>query len=68
MKSVNQSIGRAIRHRHDFAAIVLIDARYAQERVQNKLPGWIRRSISQCSSTSQLQQQLQEFYNSQQFP
>ncbi|KAG8406156.1 ATP-dependent DNA helicase chl1 [Metarhizium acridum] len=42
MRAVNQSIGRAIRHKGDYAAIVLADRRYATERIQGKLPGWIR--------------------------
>lgn len=40
MRAVNQSIGRAIRHKQDFATIVLLDHRYS--RVFKKLPGWIR--------------------------
>ncbi|XP_060101720.1 ATP-dependent DNA helicase DDX11 [Heteronotia binoei] len=44
MKAVNQSIGRAIRHREDFASIVLLDHRYARPAVFNKLPQWIRNS------------------------
>ena len=42
MKAVNQSVGRAIRHAGDYAAIVLLDGRYAGPRVLGKLPGWIR--------------------------
>ena len=42
MRAVNQSIGRAIRHRGDYAAVVLVDRRFAGERVRGKLPGWIR--------------------------
>lgn len=42
MRAVNQSIGRAIRHRGDYAAIVLIDRRFGAERIRGKLPGWIR--------------------------
>lgn len=41
MKAVNQSIGRAIRHRDDYAIVALIDERYGTERVQARLPGWI---------------------------
>lgn len=41
MRAVNQSIGRAIRHRQDYAVIVLVDRRYASERIREKLPGWI---------------------------
>jgi chromosome transmission fidelity protein 1 len=45
MRSINQSIGRAIRHKNDYAAIFLIDRRYEQKRVREKLPGWIGKSI-----------------------
>lgn len=45
MRAVNQAIGRAIRHKGDWASILLFDARYAQERVQTKLPGWIKASL-----------------------
>jgi chromosome transmission fidelity protein 1 len=42
MRAVNQSIGRAIRHKGDYAAIVMVDNRFSGERVRGKLPGWIR--------------------------
>eukprot|EP00898_Chlorokybus_atmophyticus_P007253 jgi/Chlat1/7529/Chrsp62S07037 len=46
MKAVNQSIGRAIRHKGDYAAILLLDARYTcEEGPSAKLPGWIRDSL-----------------------
>ncbi|XP_067246043.1 ATP-dependent DNA helicase DDX11 isoform X2 [Chanodichthys erythropterus] len=44
MKAVNQSIGRAIRHRGDYACIVLCDHRYARTGTLQKLPQWIRSS------------------------
>ncbi|KAF6829645.1 DNA repair helicase [Colletotrichum plurivorum] len=46
MRAVNQSIGRAIRHRGDYAAIVLVDRRYGTDRIRGKLPGWIRGGMS----------------------
>lgn len=45
MRAVNQSIGRAIRHKDDYAVIVLVDRRYQTERIQSKLPGWLRGSL-----------------------
>ncbi|KAL9546912.1 hypothetical protein MBANPS3_006436 [Mucor bainieri] len=41
MRGVNQSIGRAIRHRGDYATIILLDKRYATPRIGKKLPKWI---------------------------
>ena len=41
MKAVNQSVGRAIRHRNDYAAIVLADSRFAKAAVKERLPKWI---------------------------
>ena len=51
MRAVNQAVGRVIRHKDDWAGIVLVDARYSQGRIREKLPGWIRESFPQhCSA------------------
>ncbi|KAJ9144707.1 ATP-dependent RNA helicase chl1 [Pleurostoma richardsiae] len=55
MRAVNQSIGRAIRHRGDYAAIVLVDRRFGSERIRGKLPGWIRGGMVQGSEGKGLQ-------------
>ncbi|KJX98615.1 ATP-dependent RNA helicase chl1 like protein [Zymoseptoria brevis] len=47
MRSVNQAIGRVIRHKDDWASILLFDARYADKRIRDKLPGWIRSSVDE---------------------
>ncbi|ETW02806.1 hypothetical protein, variant [Aphanomyces invadans] len=47
MKAVNQSIGRSIRHRNDFASIVLLDRRYNTIAIRSRLPRWINdRTVS----------------------
>ena len=44
MRTVNQSVGRAIRHANDYAAIVLCDFRYASDRrIWRGLPQWLRK-------------------------
>ncbi|KAK8152501.1 ATP-dependent RNA helicase-like protein chl1 [Phyllosticta citrichinensis] len=45
MRAVNQCVGRAIRHRGDYASILLLDRRYDGVRIREKLPGWIRGSL-----------------------
>lgn len=52
MRSVNQAIGRVIRHKGDWASIILMDSRYTQQRIRAKLPGWIKESFPSNSSSS----------------
>lgn len=47
MRAVNQSIGRAIRHREDYAVIALFDKRYNSDRIASKLPKWIQNGMVQ---------------------
>ncbi|KNA17229.1 hypothetical protein SOVF_082090 isoform B [Spinacia oleracea] len=70
MKAVNQSIGRAIRHRNDYAAMLLVDSRYASDPVKrssshpaNKLPQWIQdRLVSSTSSYGEVHRSLHQFF------
>lgn len=62
MKAVNQSIGRAIRHIRDYAAVLLIDDRYQQKRIQNKLPSWIQRSLKVHGQYGSVQGALAKFF------
>uniref|UniRef100_A0A671VWC9 ATP-dependent DNA helicase DDX11 n=1 Tax=Sparus aurata TaxID=8175 RepID=A0A671VWC9_SPAAU len=50
MKAVNQSIGRAIRHRGDYSSMVLCDRRYARPATLSKLPTWIKDRTSTHAS------------------
>lgn len=53
MRAVNQSIGRAIRHAQDYAAIVLADFRYTSDtRIWAGLPQWIRSGCSKPQECS----------------
>ncbi|KAL5756122.1 hypothetical protein ACOSQ2_020868 [Xanthoceras sorbifolium] len=70
MKAVNQSIGRAIRHINDYAAILLVDKRYASESSKrsfshptNKLPQWIKdRLVSATNNYGEVHRLLHQFF------
>ncbi|GLG92468.1 Regulator of telomere elongation helicase 1 homolog [Gryllus bimaculatus] len=62
MKAVNQSIGRAIRHREDYATVLLVDKRYIRPSVQAGLPGWIQRSLRSCDKFGQALAQIRQFF------
>ncbi|KAF2323360.1 hypothetical protein GH714_034835 [Hevea brasiliensis] len=70
MKAVNQSIGRAIRHIKDYAAILLVDARYASDSSKrsfshqtNKLPQWIKdRLVPTTNSYGEVHRLLHQFF------
>ena len=51
MRAVNQAVGRVIRHKGDWASILLMDNRYNQARIRGKLPSWIRRSFAEDSAS-----------------
>ena len=62
MKSVNQSIGRSIRHANDYATIVLLDRRFTRDNVIAQLPAWIGRSVVRPPHFSAVLEDLHQFY------
>ncbi|XP_028306549.1 ATP-dependent DNA helicase DDX11 isoform X2 [Gouania willdenowi] len=62
MKAVNQSIGRAIRHRGDYSSIVLCDRRYARPATLSKLPTWIKDQTRTCASFGPAFAALRKFF------
>ena len=70
MRAVNQSVGRAIRHVGDYAAIVFADARYAPagsrtgepRGIATQLPGWIGERLVVPAGYGQVQGALARFF------
>ncbi|KAM9352520.1 ATP-dependent DNA helicase DDX11 [Symphorus nematophorus] len=62
MKAVNQSIGRAIRHRGDYSSMVLCDRRYSRPATLSKLPAWIRGRTSTHASFGPAFAALRKFF------
>ncbi|KAI8811722.1 helicase C-terminal domain-containing protein [Cladochytrium replicatum] len=63
-RAVNQAIGRVIRHRNDFGAILLCDERFAQPSNINQLPVWIRPYVRVYRNFGETQSQLIRFFKS----
>lgn len=55
-------VGRAIRHRGDWAALILLDRRYASSSIRNKLPKWINSSTTVTEGFGQAVKALGTFY------
>lgn len=55
-------IGRAIRHQNDWAALVLVDMRYASTQIRNKLPKWIEQGTILTSTFGQAMKELGSFF------
>eukprot|EP00054_Salpingoeca_dolichothecata_P021038 m.133973 g.133973 ORF g.133973 m.133973 type:complete len:1046 (+) comp23848_c0_seq4:11-3148(+) len=60
-RAVNQAIGRVIRHRNDYGAILLCDNRFAWSNNQSQLPRWLRKNV-QRGTFETLEQQLRAFF------
>jgi len=72
LRAVNQSVGRAIRHAQDYAAIVLMDARYPRDTgIANGLPQWLTSSTPtwrrQDGSVESVVEQLRSFFQNPKF-
>jgi chromosome transmission fidelity protein 1 len=67
LRAVNQSVGRAIRHVHDYASIVLMDARYPRDdSIAKGLPHWLTRSTPewrhQATDLTSVARRVEEFF------
>lgn len=55
--------GRAIRHRGDWASLVLIDRRFTSAAIRGKLPRWLRdNNVAVCDTFGQAMKHLGTFY------
>lgn len=57
-------LGRAVRHINDYASVLLIDERYSQRKVIEKLPTWISNSLQCAKGFGVVQSSLVKFFKS----
>ncbi|KAK5643901.1 hypothetical protein RI129_007746 [Pyrocoelia pectoralis] len=61
-RAVNQAIGRVIRHRYDYGAIILLDSRFAGFRMRNQMSQWLRDHIKVVKNFGEIIRDLRNFY------
>lgn len=54
--------GRAIRHKNDWASLILLDGRYSSQKVRGKLPAWINEDIIVAETFGRAIKALAQFY------
>lgn len=60
-RAVNQAIGRVIRHRNDYGAIILLDDKFNDNLVQNEMSLWLRKHIK-ITSFQEAIRDVREFF------
>ncbi|XP_050544911.1 Fanconi anemia group J protein-like isoform X3 [Daktulosphaira vitifoliae] len=65
-RALNQALGRCIRHRDDWGAILLVDSRYAEQKRTAGLSKWIRSRVERPESWSTVIDRLKFFIESRQ--
>ncbi|KAK3161163.1 hypothetical protein QOZ80_1BG0073100 [Eleusine coracana subsp. coracana] len=61
-RAVNQAVGRVIRHRHDYGAIIYCDERFAWSNYQSQMSYWLRPHIKSYSKYGEVVQGLTRFF------
>ena len=62
-RAVNQAIGRVIRHRHDYGAIIFLDERFAAANAVQMLPQWLRKGgIKDCGNFAESTRVIAQFF------
>ena len=61
-RAVNQAVGRVIRNKSDYGAVLLLDSRFGEERNQQGLSKWVRPHIQNDQGFGQAFASLTKFY------
>eukprot|EP00668_Euglena_longa_P012852 GGOE01015347.1.p1 GENE.GGOE01015347.1~~GGOE01015347.1.p1 ORF type:complete len:1110 (-),score=252.04 GGOE01015347.1:226-3090(-) len=61
-RAVNQCVGRIIRHRHDFGAVLFCDERFGEAQNVRSLSSWLRPQVQVTSAFGDVVRTLSNFY------
>jgi regulator of telomere elongation helicase 1 len=62
IRAINQAVGRVIRHKNDYGAIILLDTRFAQPKVKNTMSLWLRRHITDTKNFGEAIKNVKSFF------
>ncbi|XP_076361576.1 regulator of telomere elongation helicase 1 isoform X2 [Tachypleus tridentatus] len=61
-RAVNQAVGRVIRHRNDYGAVLLCDNRFAEKRINSQLSLWVRDRVKSYTTFGPALRDLSKFF------
>ncbi|KAL0109407.1 hypothetical protein PUN28_014465 [Cardiocondyla obscurior] len=61
-RAVNQAIGRIIRHKNDYGAVVLCDCRFENPNFKKQLSAWLRPYVKKFTNFGMITKELREFF------
>ncbi|XP_022249147.1 regulator of telomere elongation helicase 1 homolog isoform X2 [Limulus polyphemus] len=61
-RAVNQAVGRVIRHRKDYGAVLLCDNRFAEKRINSQLSLWVRDRVKSYTTFGPALRDLSKFF------
>ena len=61
-RAVNQAIGRIIRHKDDYGAIILCDSRFDGYQVRNALSSWVQPHLKRYQTFGPVIRDLKTFF------
>ncbi|EUT78569.1 hypothetical protein PFAG_05145 [Plasmodium falciparum Santa Lucia] len=62
MRSINQSIGRVIRHKNDYGAIFFLDSRFSNNQRIKEISKWVRTHFRIYRDVEQIQSDIDKFF------
>ncbi|KAJ1870564.1 hypothetical protein LPJ55_004561 [Coemansia sp. RSA 990] len=61
-RAINQALGRCLRHKNDWGAIIMLESRFAHPWNISQLSKWVRGSLQVYYTLGEAQQYLEKFY------
>ncbi|XP_045454094.1 Fanconi anemia group J protein homolog [Melitaea cinxia] len=59
-RALNQAVGRCVRHKDDWGAVLLVDSRLAEQDARQNLPTWVKGALERNSNPTF--ESLQDFF------